>query len=306
MTTTPSTDLEARAAWSIIAEPSDPTAGAFTQAIGHTAALTAITSGHATLAHALTELEGITQITANTTATRWLQRLTKGYLTNALTAAKNNGITLIDPNTIPGLSDLRDHTPHIIWARGNLDLLTQSTTEHLALTGARAATGYGEHVSADLASELTTRGITIVSGAAYGIDGTAHRGALAAGGTTIAWLAGGVDRPYPAGHRDLIDQISKTGVVASELAPNTVPSRWRFLGRNRLIAATSAATVIVEAGWRSGSLSTAGHALTLGRNLGTVPGPITSPASAGCHRLIREHNAQIVTNAADAYELLGR
>ncbi|KDA04640.1 DNA-binding protein [Microbacterium sp. CH12i] len=305
-TLTTATDLEARAAWSIIAEPSDAIAGAFTQTLGHAAALTAITSGRTTLIRALTELQGIGDRTADEAANRWLPRLTKSYLTDALATAKNNSITLIDPNTIPGLRDLGENAPHAIWARGDLTNLTRPNTDRLALTGARAATSYGENVAHEFASDLAARDIIIVSGAAYGIDGSAHRAALAAGGTTIAWLAGGIDRPYPIGHSNLIDRIAANGVVASELAPGSAPTRWRFLGRNRLIAATSAATVIVEAGWRSGSLNTAGHVTTLGRTLGAVPGPITSAASAGCHRLIREYDAQIVTSATDAYELLGR
>jgi len=306
ITLTTATDLEARAAWSIIAEPGDAVAGAFTQAIGHDAALTAITSSRATLLRSLTAIEGISTVTAREAANRWHPRLIKGFLTDALAAAEKHSITLIDPDTIPGLLDLGEHAPHVIWARGNVATLTQPTTDRLALVGARAATGYGEQIAHDFATALVGRGITIVSGAAYGIDGSAHRGALAAGGTTIAWLAGGVDRPYPIGHSNLIDRIAANGVVASELAPGASPTRWRFLSRNRVIAATSAATVVIEAGWRSGSLNTAGHASALGRTLGAVPGAITSAASAGCHRLIREYDAQIVTSADEAYELLGR
>jgi DNA processing protein len=304
-TLTTAADLEARAAWSIIAEPGDATAGAFTQAIGHADALTAITSGRTALVRALTQIEGI-GADADAAANRWLPRVTKGFLTEALAAAQKHSITLIDPDTIPGLLDLGEHAPHVIWARGDLATLAQPTIDRIAIVGARAATGYGENVAHEFASGLAARGIVVVSGAAYGIDGAAHRAALAAGGTTIAWLAGGIDRPYPIGHSELIGRIAANGVVASELAPGASPTRWRFLARNRVIAATSAATVVVEAGWRSGSLNTAGHTVALGRTLGAVPGPITSPASAGCHRLIREYDAQIVTSAVEAYELRGR
>ncbi len=174
--------------------------------------------------------------------------------------------------------------------------------------GARAATTYGEHVAMEFASALAAREITVTSGAAYGIDGAAHRGALAAGGATIAWLAGGVDRPYPMGHSDLIARIGRQegSAIVSEVAPGATPTKWRFLSRNRLLAATAAATVVVEAGWRSGSLNTAGHAVALGRTLGAVPGPITSAASAGCHRLLREFDAQVIGDVDDAYALLGR
>ncbi len=153
-------------------------------------------------------------------------------------------------------------------------------------------------------ASLAATGITIVSGAAYGIDGAAHRAALAAGGTTFALLAGGVDRPYPVGHSDLIGRIVSTGAVVSEAPCGTAPTKWRFLQRNRLIAALSDATVVVEAGWRSGSLNTAAHAASLGRPLGAVPGPITSAASTGCHRLLREFDARCITSADDARELL--
>ena len=157
----------------------------------------------------------------------------------------------------------------------------------------------------ELSADLAGHGVSVVSGAAYGIDGAAHRAALTAGGTTIALLAGGADRPYPAGHGELIERIAASGAVVSEAPCGTTPTKWRFLQRNRLIAALSDATVVVEAGWRSGSLNTAAHAAALSRPLGAVPGPVTSAASAGCHRLLREFDARCVTNSADALELLG-
>ncbi|MDY7528117.1 MULTISPECIES: DNA-processing protein DprA [unclassified Cryobacterium] len=136
------------------------------------------------------------------------------------------------------------------------------------------------------------------------MDGMAHKAALASRGRTVAFLAGGVDRPYPSGHVDLLERIAGEGAVISELPCGAAPTKWRFLQRNRLIAATSLATIVLEAGWRSGSLNTAGHAATLGRPLGAVPGPVTSPASAGCHRLIREYDAVCVTTAAEMAELV--
>ena len=148
-------------------------------------------------------------------------------------------------------------------------------------------------------------GVPIVSGAAYGIDGAAHRAALAVGGLTVALLAGGVDRSYPVGHTQLIDRIAAAGAVISEVPCGSAPTKWRFLQRNRLIAALAGAVVVVEAGWRSGSLNTAGHSVALGRPLGAVPGPVTSAASAGCHRLLREFGAACITDGADVRELLG-
>jgi DNA processing protein len=150
---------------------------------------------------------------------------------------------------------------------------------------------------------LVDRGYTIVSGAAYGIDGMAHRAALASSGKTVAFLAGGVDRFYPSGHEVLLTRIAERGAVVSELPCGSSPTKWRFLQRNRLIAAASQATVVLEAGWRSGSLNTAGHAVALGRPLGAVPGPVTSAASSGCHRLLREFDAVCVTTAEEMSEL---
>jgi DNA processing protein len=171
------------------------------------------------------------------------------------------------------------------------------------MVGARASTGYGEHVTMELTAGLVDQGVAIVSGAAYGIDGMAHRAALASGGTTIAVLAGGIDRLYPSGHDALLQRIIETGLVLTELPCGFAPTKWRFLQRNRLIAAASEATVVVEAGWRSGSLNTAHHALELDRPLGVVPGPITSASSAGCHRLLRETPAVCVTSAEEILSL---
>ena len=187
--------------------------------------------------------------------------------------------------------------------RGNQSTFAAAENS-IALVGARAATGYGEHVTMEASAGLVDRGIAIVSGAAYGIDGMAHRAALASSGQTVAILAGGVDRFYPSGHDALLGRIVESGVVVSELPCGAAPTKWRFLQRNRLIAAVSQATVVLEAGWRSGSLNTAGHAASLGRPLGAVPGPVTSAASAGCHRLIRDFGAVCVTSADEMAELM--
>lgn len=309
-TLTTTADLEARAAWSIITEPSDAPAGTITAAIGHTAALAALTgSTDSDLAVLLVEHEAVTTVADGIAAARrWRPRTSTADVDAAIARATRDGIHLIDPSTVPGLSDLGNVAPHLLWVRGDAAALTTPLVDKIALVGARAATSYGEHVAMEFASALATREITITSGAAYGIDGAAHRGALAAGGATIAWLAGGVDRPYPMGNSDLIARITRQegSAIVSEVAPGATPTKWRFLSRNRLLAATAAATVVIEAGWRSGSLNTAGHAAALGRTLGAVPGPITSPASAGCHRLLREFDAQVIGDVDDAYALLGR
>jgi DNA processing protein len=236
---------------------------------------------------------------------RWRPRLDHAAFARGLGQAARVGAGLILPHDADwpeGLRDLDAHAPLTLWVRGRVGALRE--TPSVALVGARAATAYGEHVAIEIAAGLVDRGFAVVSGGAYGIDGTAHRSALANGGTTVAFLAGGVDRFYPAGHEALLSRIAETGAVVSEMPCGAAPTRWRFLQRNRLIAAASQATVVLEAGMRSGSLNTAGHAAALGRPLGAVPGPVTSPASAGCHRLLREFDAICVTDAAQVAELV--
>lgn len=200
------------------------------------------------------------------------------------------------------LSDLGDKAPERLFVRG-LDI-TGWFDKSVSIVGARAATSYGEHVAMELANDLSVRGFTIVSGAAYGIDGAAHRATVVSGGRTIAFLAGSVNRMYPAGHMQLGERIMQHGALISENPPGSEPTKHRFLERNRLIAAVSQGSVVIEAGWRSGSLNEAGHAERLGRPLGAVPGPITSPASAGSHRLIREFGATCITSVDDIVAML--
>ena len=196
------------------------------------------------------------------------------------------------------------HPPLALWAIGSarLDDMAQRA---VAIVGTRASTAYGEHVAADLAAGLVERDVTVVSGGAYGIDGAAHRATLAMDGFTVAVLAGGVDVPYPAGHAALLHRVGRDGLVVSEYPPSVRPARHRFLTRNRLVAALSGATVVVEAGARSGAANTAAWARALGRAVCAVPGPVTSSASVGCHALLR-NDAELVTRAADVVELIGR
>jgi DNA processing protein len=309
----------ARAAWSAIAEPGDRDAGhvvAVLGAEGSMAALTAVTWPAADpdrvdvspLEAALTEVgdDGIGHNDLVDAVKRWRPRVAVPTVLLALRQAARFGAGLLvpsDPDWPSGVDELGEHAPLALWARGDRTLLGR-LERSIAIVGARAATGYGEHVTVEASSGLVDRGFTIVSGAAYGIDGIAHRAALASSGSTVAFLAGGVDRFYPAGHEALLTRIVERGVVVSEVPPGTAPTRWRFLQRNRLIAAASQATVVVEAGWRSGSLNTAHHAASLGRPVGAVPGPVTSAASAGCHKLLRETPAICVTNADEMAELV--
>lgn len=202
-----------------------------------------------------------------------------------------------------GLDQL-ESPPICLYARGSRDLTL--THGSVAVVGSRAATAYGLRVAADLGEGLVQRGVTVVSGAAFGIDAAAHRGALAGGGPTVAVLARGLDRAYPQAHEGLLREIADDGAVVSELPPGWAPYRSRFIARNRLIAAMSVGTVVVEAGLRSGSLNTAKAARTLVRHVAAVPGPVTSVQSAGCHKLLRETDASLVTDAAEVLDLMGR
>ena len=214
-----------------------------------------------------------------------------------------------DPRWPEGLRDLGLGMPLCLWVRGNLDEGIPPLSRTAAVVGSRDSTGYGMSVAGDLAAGLVTRGWTVVSGGAYGIDAQAHRAALATGGTakapTIAVMACGADRYYPSGNEELLREVVRRGVLLSEVPPGSSPTRWRFLQRNRIIAALSAVTVVVEARWRSGALNTAHHAAALGREVGAVPGSVYSANSAGCHRLLRDGSAVCVTDAAEVIELGG-
>ncbi len=153
---------------------------------------------------------------------------------------------------------------------------------------------------------LAESGLPVISGAAFGIDQAAHRGALSGDGPTVAVMACGVDRAYPTAHRDLLDHLAVHGAIVSEAAPGCAPMRIRFLSRNRLIAALTAATVVVEASIRSGALNTANWAARLNRHLLAVPGPVTSASSQGVHQLIRTGGAMLVTSGHDVLEVVGR
>lgn len=205
----------------------------------------------------------------------------------------------------PDLTGLPDE-PFALWVRGPLHL-RQAAVGSVAVVGARAATRYGERMAAALAAGLVERGRTIVSGGAYGIDAAAHRAALAAGGRSIAVLACGVDVAYPRGNRALLERHAEQGLVISEWPPGAAPIRTRFLVRNRVIAALSAGTVVVEAAVRSGARNTASTAWSLGRAVMAVPGPVTSPMSQGCHVILRSmEGARVVQSAADVLEEVGQ
>ncbi|WP_297619099.1 DNA-processing protein DprA [Nocardia sp.] len=209
------------------------------------------------------------------------------------------GLRQLDP-----AQDEAAAVPLVLWARGPRSLV-ECTERAVAVVGARCSTGYGNHATGEIAGELAVRGWTVVSGAAFGIDGMAHRAALAVGGCTVAVLACGPDRPYPVQHDRLLAEIAATGLVVTEYPPGTAVRKHYFLARNRLIAALADAVVVVEAGARSGARNTVKWTRRLGRPALAVPGPITSAASVGCHRMIREGEAFIATTAAEILDEAG-
>lgn len=202
--------------------------------------------------------------------------------------------------------DRESAPPLCLWVRGGPPLAT-ALERSVAVVGSRAATSYGIHVGTELGHGLAGRGWTVVSGGAFGIDAAAHRGALHADGLTVAVLACGIDRPYPMGNSALFDRIAETGLLISEWLPGAEPLRPRFLIRNRVIAAATLGTVLVEAAARSGATQTAHRALALGRPTMVVPGPVTSAMSVGAHELLRERpHTRLVTGVAHVLEEVGR
>ena len=226
-------------------------------------------------------------------------RLEPGRVEAGIAAADSVFARFITPSDCdwpPRLDDLGQQRPIGFWAIGSWD-----GAEMLSIVGARACTGYGSYIAGALGADLASAGMTVVSGAALGIDAAAHRGALAVGGGTVAVLACGIDRVYPRAHEALLRTIGERGAVLSELPPGAAPTRFRFLHRNRIIAALGIGTVVVEAARRSGSLVTARLAAELGRVVMAVPGPVTSDQSAGAHELVRD-GATLVAQASHVRE----
>lgn len=233
----------------------------------------------------------------------------------ALTRASASGLRWVcrdDPGWPRALDDL-DHVeplhgtsgaPLGLWVRGTGDLGAMCRRS-VAVVGARDCTTYGAEIASDIGADLADAGWTVVSGAAFGIDGCAHRGALSMARPTVAVLACGADVDYPRAHSSLLERIADHGLVVSEQAPGASPTKGRFLTRNRIIAALTAGTVVVEAAVRSGSLNTLGWADQLGRTTMAVPGPVTSQQSGGAHAAVREGKAILVTGGADVMAEVG-
>ncbi len=263
----------ARIALSRSAEPADQATAALVRQVGAVAALGAT---EVVLARAAEDL------------TRW----------------RTAGIETLIPGDAgwPTQLDDLEAPPLMLWVRGKP--LRVSLLRSLTVVGARAATGPGREIAVQWSASLASDDYTIVSGGAFGIDAAAHRGALQCRGRTVAVLAGGVDVASPRSHAELLDRVVEHGTVVSEVPPGTSPARHRFLTRNRLIAALTPATLVVQAAQRSGALATARRAAELGRIVMAVPGPVDDPVHAGCHSLIRDHVAVLVSGPDEVRELL--
>jgi DNA processing protein len=292
----------ALAALSFLADPADRALGTLLRHRTASEVLAAVTGDEAArraVMAARPEVPGLTRALE-----RWHQRAGLLPTKAQLAAWEREGLRLTfpgDPEWPTQLDDLGDARPLLLWVRGRVDL-RYACLSSVSVVGSRAASSYGLHVGGELAASLAERGFTVVSGGAYGVDAAAHGGALAAAGLTVAVLASGLSYGYPLGHGQLFGTIADQGALVSECPPNRPPTRPGFLIRNRIVAALSRGTVVVEAALRSGALSTAKHARELRRPLMAVPGRVTSEQSAGCHELIREWAAMLVTGATDVIE----
>jgi len=236
------------------------------------------------------------------------RRLTPDTVAVALARTAEQNARVLTPGDVDWpepLADLGHAQPFALWVQGNSDALGGSHLRRVALVGSRVATAYGEHATTTLADGLAQRGYTVVADGGYGIAAAAHRATLAASGCTVVVLACGTDRPFPPGNATLFQHITDAGgALVSELPPGTGPTRQRFTARAWLIAALCATTVVVEASTRSTALRIAEHALSMGRTVAGVPGPITSATSTGVHRLIQDGETRLVATVEDITELI--
>ncbi len=286
---------EALIVWNALVEPGDRVASDLLRSLGPKKALDSFLNRQDLGTDALDAYE------------RWAPRYSPTLAAEKLKIAKKQDLKLLLPTDKQWprqLDDLGPHAPLLLWYRGNPEHF-HSLQRSVGLIGSRNATQYGQRVTSELAAKLVLERAVVVSGGALGIDSVAHRTALKLEGVTVAFMAGGLDSLYPAANFELFESIGHSGLLLSEMSPGARPTRWRFLQRNRLIAALSEATVVTEAGWRSGSINTVNHANELGRKVFAVPGPISSPASAGCNRLIRDGQADMVLDVDDLPTELG-
>ncbi|AZZ39434.1 DNA-processing protein DprA [Acidipropionibacterium jensenii] len=290
----------ARVALAVTLEPDDAVTGRLLAAVGGVETVR-LAAGNGAFPKKVDSVE------AGLWRNKLAPRMDARTVTQALSESDRLGLRILipgDDDWPTALNDLGDRAPTALWVRGASSFLAAPLSDRVTITGARAATSYGEHVTGELTSDLTHAERIIVAGGAYGIDAAAHRAALATGGQTLAVMVGGLDRLYPSGNRELLERVGDVGLLASEMPPGATPTKWRFLARNRILGALSGVTVVVEAGYRSGSLNVAARAAQLGRPVGAVPGPVTSVSSAGTHRLLRAGIASLITDATDVTALI--
>ena len=302
-------DLVSAATISLVTEPGDRMAGALAKALGRQALLQLLIDGfdpHRVLEEIykvsafdyLADIFGDVPGTISDSRQRWLPRFSKQAVLNILQRSKQLDLSLLlagDDFWPSGLDDLGEGAPALIFAQGNLKVFGR-LANGVSVVGSRACTEYGAKVTAKLVSELAFHKRPTVSGGALGIDSHVHGQSLRNSLPTVAVMAGGLDRKYPSSNSNLFQVIARNGVLIAELCPGVAPSRWRFLQRNRLIAALTPTTVVIEAGIRSGSIRTANNAIELNRELFAVPGPLTSAASAGTNSLIAEGKARALVD----------
>jgi len=296
-----SKDLEAIITWNALVEPGDRIAGQLRSELGDVAALKRL------LEQNTSALAGISSEQLRSAFDRWSPRYRDGLAKDVIARAVKGDMKLLVPSDSQwpiALSSLENFGPMLLWYRGNVKHF-DSFDRCVGVVGSRTCTSYGQKVTSDLVLALTQERAVAVSGGALGVDSVVHRVALSQNSLTVAVMAGSLDHLYPAGNWQLFEEIAHKGLLISEMTPGSRPTRWRFLQRNRLIAALAEAIVVTEAGWRSGSINTVGHANDLMRRVFAVPGQITSPASAGCNRLIRDQLAELLLDVNDLAEELG-
>jgi DNA processing protein len=313
------TEVTAAVVFSHLAEPGDRFMGALQEAVGFGAALEILTSGKdfkaaasALPSEAAHELADIfrtdIQILWRNALERWAPRLDQADILGSLRQAADLGANVLTRESVlfpNGMADLGHGMPAVLWCKGNSEMLSAELP--VAIVGTRNATRYGAEVCADLTQTAAEHELVTVSGGAYGIDAIVHQATLNAHGNTVAFLAGGLANLYPKGNLSLLERVAAHGLLVAEQPPATTPAKWRFLMRNRLIAAMARGTVVVQAGKTSGALSTANHAISLDRPVGVVPGPIDSPHSVGCHDLLNNHPGQVrlIARPSEILELAG-
>lgn len=287
--------------WNHLVEPGDRIASALRLELGSFVALEKLRAGN------LEATELVTREELTSAFERWsprLENLTPSEVVSRAVRTDSQLLLPSDPQWPQNLEVLGAFAPMLLWYRGSLSNFAK-LNRSVGVVGSRTVSRYGHLVTGDLAASIIAEQGAVISGGALGVDSIAHRVALGQSGVTVAFMAGSLDNLYPVGNSDLFEEIAHSGLLLSEMAPGSKPTRWRFLQRNRLIAALSEAVVVTEAGLRSGSINTANHAIELNRPVFALPGPVTSPTSAGCNRLIRDQKATALLDPRDLPEELG-